>query len=167
MSSNLTEIIFKPLGIGKPMKNEAEVHITGRRLQDLIMMVSLRSGANDLTTYIQTEFCYNIKYITRNNRTQGDPWSLRQTGIYEKYDVDTGRSTWIVLSPSDRAYRLLQRSHTMTQPDSRDSGIPVMSLHAALLNASAHEWGQYLEDIRNEIQRLVVALIKIYKESSL
>lgn len=41
-----------------------------------------------------------LKYPENNGRTDGaDPWSIRQTGVYQSYDSGTKASLWILLNP--------------------------------------------------------------------
>ena len=41
-----------------------------------------------------------LKYPEYNGRTDGgDPWSNRQTGVYQSFDSNTKTSLWILLNP--------------------------------------------------------------------
>ena len=41
-----------------------------------------------------------LKYPENNGRTDGaDPWSIRQTGLYQSFDVTTKTSVWILINP--------------------------------------------------------------------
>jgi len=41
-----------------------------------------------------------LKYPENNGRTDGaDPWSIRQTGVYQSYESTTKTSLWILLNP--------------------------------------------------------------------
>ena len=101
------------------------------------------------------EFCYNIKYVARNGRSQGNPWSVRQIGVYERLNMHTGQSVWIILEPSVRAYRQFREATESQQISSGGIGSASMILHAAVLVAAGREWGEYLEDLRLQMQRLV------------
>ena len=101
------------------------------------------------------EFCYNIKYIARNDRPQRNPWSIRQIGVYERLDLHTGQSVWIILQPSERAYRRFRETTELPQTSIEGTGSASMTLHTAILIAAGREWGEYLEDLRKQMQRLV------------
>jgi len=100
------------------------------------------------------EFCHKTKYISRNGRAEGDTWSIRQTGIYEKRNMNTGQSVWILLQPSERVHRRL-REGFVARSRSGTSNQMVTTLHAALLIAAHREWAEYLVDINGEVQHLV------------
>ena len=41
-----------------------------------------------------------LKYPENNGRSDGaDPWSNRQTGVYQSFDSETKTSLWILLNP--------------------------------------------------------------------
>ena len=46
------------------------------------------------------EMAMILKYPENNGRTDGaDPWSIRQTGVYQSFDVTTKTSIWILINP--------------------------------------------------------------------
>ena len=46
------------------------------------------------------EMAFVLKYPENNGRTDGaDPWSIRQTGVYQSFDVTTKTSVWILINP--------------------------------------------------------------------
>ncbi|KAM0802246.1 hypothetical protein BDR22DRAFT_887911 [Usnea florida] len=100
------------------------------------------------------EFCYNIKYIARNDRPKRNPWSIRQIGVYERLDLHTGQSVWIILQPSERAYRRFRETTELPQSSIEGTRSASMALHTAILIAASREWGEYLEDLRKQMQRL-------------
>ena len=111
---------------------------------------------NDITAAeAWPEFCYNVKYVARNGRPQRNPWSIRQTGIYERHNLHTGESVWIILEPSERAHRRLKEATTSRHLSGGKTRATCMALHAAILIASGREWGEYLEDLRGQMQQLV------------
>ena len=139
------------------MKKGAEVHISGKSRAVLPLMVCPigRTAATGDLSYFSLEFCYNIKHIDRNDRPERNPWSIRQVGVYERFDVITGQSVWIILRPSKRVNRRLQEVLALQRTTSDRSTGAIVFLHAAILIAAGREWGEYLEELREQIQRLV------------
>ena len=46
------------------------------------------------------EMALTLKYPEHNGRTDGaDPWSFRQTGVYQSFDVTTKTSIWLLINP--------------------------------------------------------------------
>ena len=107
------------------------------------------------------EFCYNFKYVAQNGRPDRNPWSIRQVGIYEKFNVETGQSVWIVLQPSGRVYDRLKEGISskdwQASPVEKNGRAVVASvlIHAGILNTLGCEWGRYLEELNLQVQQLV------------
>ena len=50
------------------------------------------------------EMTFVFKYPEHNGRSDGaDPWSIRQTGVYQSFDPLTGTSLWMLLNPRRNA----------------------------------------------------------------
>ena len=98
------------------------------------------------------EFCYNIRYFELNGRGRGDPWSLRQTGVYQQYRSD-GRSRWVLLNYSqymeDRVEAALQESC-----HSKCHEIP-LQLHLFIILAATRNWEGYIGDLQQRVTALV------------
>lgn len=46
------------------------------------------------------EMAFVLKYPENNSRRDGaDPWSIRQTGVYQSFDVTKKTSIWILINP--------------------------------------------------------------------
>lgn len=43
------------------------------------------------------QFCYNLKSIERSRGQPEWPWSIRQSALYHSFDVENGRTNWIVI----------------------------------------------------------------------
>lgn len=43
------------------------------------------------------QLCYGLKSVEKSERQREWPWSIRQTGIYHSFDVETSRAIWIVV----------------------------------------------------------------------
>ncbi|KAI4175203.1 MAG: hypothetical protein LQ346_008105, partial [Caloplaca aetnensis] len=107
------------------------------------------------------EFCYNVKHVARNGRSGvRNPWSFRQIGVYEKLNVDTGQSVWILIRPSDRVHDRVKAGiearpqQKPLSPTADSAWLSSMALHADILVASGREWGVYLEGLRSQVQEL-------------
>lgn len=116
---------------------------------DIKLWIFLLSKPN--TRPRKTEICYNLHYMTQNGRNRGDPWSLRQTGVYQKSHLSTGTSAWILmqLAADTRAHlekRLAGRGVSLQNP---------MQLHTLILLSTARNWTDYLEHLDTQLTELV------------
>jgi hypothetical protein len=48
----------------------------------------------------QIQMCYNLKSVETSNSNPEWRWSIRQTAVYHSFDVETGKSFWIVIKGS-------------------------------------------------------------------
>lgn len=100
---------------------------------------------------ITTEIAYTYRYVINNGRTEGPRWSVRQTTVYQKMNMETGCSTWIFIQPNDIA---LNQFKAMCLLSSEDSEQP-MAPHLAFLNAARMDWKSYIGHLRSLLQGLV------------
>lgn len=98
--------------------------------------------------------CYNIRFVELNGRNSGDPWSLRQIGVYEKFNFQSRSSKWILLQPSPAALQALEDGLRSREHDLH-SFTNLMSLHTRLLFTSSRQWPDYIDYLRAQLERLV------------
>lgn len=97
------------------------------------------------------EFCYNIRYFELNGRGRGNPWSLRQTGIYQRC-LPNRQSTWLMLSYSSYMFDRIsaafeEKSNLIYEACEASSLLP----HLFILFAATRNWVQYIEDLRRRV----------------
>ena len=102
-----------------------------------------------------SEVCYNVRYMERNERNRGSSWSLRQTGVYQRYDTIKQSSVWILLQPSDYMRRRLSETLRHDSNFHYDNSIGPLHLHGLFLSASERNWSDYIEHTQREIESLV------------
>ena len=102
-----------------------------------------------------SEVCYNVRYMERNERNRGSPWSLRQTGVYQRYDTIKQSSVWILLHPSDYMRRRLSETMRHGSDFHCDISTGPLHLHGLFLSASERNWSDYIEHTQREIESLV------------
>ncbi|KAK4221299.1 hypothetical protein QBC38DRAFT_492315 [Podospora fimiseda] len=98
------------------------------------------------------EFCYNIRYFEQNGRGRGNPWSLRQTGVYQKYQSNK-RSAWIVLNYSNYiSDRVRAAFAEESSPIEELCEASPLSPHVFILSAAATNWRSYIESLRQKVR---------------
>lgn len=103
-----------------------------------------------------SELCYIVQYVEKNGRDRGDPWSLRQTGVYEQVDIETGKSVWIILQPSSSARQCLEQGLQTLDQDTygRNTSDPML-LHSIFLLATADNWVEYIKHLHSQADEMV------------
>lgn len=92
--------------------------------------------------------------MARNGRSQGDPWSSRQTGIYQQYCFKRRYSSWILLQVSEDMRRQLGTVLSHSSQDQNKNEHP-MFLHLMLISIAARDWHDYLEHLQAQLSSLV------------
>ncbi len=90
-----------------------------------------------------------------NERHRGDPWSIRQTGVYQRYDTMTASSAWIVLQPSDYIRQRLYEALGRESDSVYDITLGPLHLHGLFLSASERNWDDWIEHIQRETEFFV------------
>ncbi|KAL6694349.1 hypothetical protein J3F84DRAFT_42655 [Trichoderma pleuroticola] len=101
----------------------------------------------------QVEICYTVRFFEENHRGTGDPWSLRQTGIYQKIDCSKGISRFIFLQPSTYFERLLEGKLEVLGQD-RFRPLRHLVIHIIVLSASISNWHNYIAAQTVELEKL-------------
>ncbi|KAH7117526.1 hypothetical protein EDB81DRAFT_818724 [Dactylonectria macrodidyma] len=125
------------------------VHAFGKKTND--KQRARDSAYHRVQTPSAYEFCYNIRYFELNGRGRGNPWSLRQTGVYQRC-LSNQQSAWLLLTYSsyivDRLSAALgEESSSTCEPCEASS----LLLHFFILSAATRSWGQYIEDMRRRV----------------
>ena len=102
-----------------------------------------------------TEICYNFSYLAKNGRGRGDPWSLRQSGVYQQVDLKSNKSLWILLHPSASIKDQLHHFNGAFPIYRKGLGGHFLDAHAAFLSEATQYWDEYIEDTRTQVDVIV------------
>jgi hypothetical protein len=103
----------------------------------------------------QVEICYTVRYYERHGRDIHNPWSLRQTGLYQRVVVATQQASWIILQYSDTVKdAVIEKLERLTRDHSMMRQRQVL-LHLAVLTSSLRNWDEYFEYQAAELEKLV------------
>ncbi|PVI08330.1 hypothetical protein DM02DRAFT_722620 [Periconia macrospinosa] len=99
------------------------------------------------------EFMYNIRYPAKHGRNIQDPWSIRNTAVYQKYNCEQRSCIWVMLQPSEVDYQLISRWNEHSQ-DSYYQGKISSTIRLSLLWNAAHNWRPYMNYLESELSTL-------------
>ena len=106
-------------------------------------------------TEARAELCYNLRYYEENGRESGNPWSLRQTAIYHRYDIGQGCWTWFLIQPSHLFHsQLITDLSQVLDDNSRRASVPAL-LHNMHLTLGLSSFGDYIDSLHSEVVRMV------------
>ncbi|KAI1157642.1 hypothetical protein F5B18DRAFT_644278 [Nemania serpens] len=128
------------------------VHVFGARTNDKERVNDLVYHHTDLSSG-HVELCYSIRYFELNGRGRGNPWSLRQTGVYQRCHSTT-QSTWLVLNYSDYMNQRIEAALEEEKNSARESCKAMQLLpHLFIISAATRNWRSYIESLRQKLSR--------------
>ncbi|MCJ1271177.1 hypothetical protein MMC22_011076 [Lobaria immixta] len=96
------------------------------------------------------EIGYTVKYVERHGRTfPTDPFSIRETGIYHKWDSSTVEHNWIIFQASKTTKAGVERLCAQL-PELRH-----FQVHAAILLAASEQWRYYTNYLEKGFSKLI------------
>ncbi|KAH8164462.1 hypothetical protein CIB48_g3776 [Xylaria polymorpha] len=98
------------------------------------------------------EIAYAYRYMAKNGRKDGSGWSVRQTAVYQKTELTTQCSVWILVQPSES---VLKRFKSICQDFSLDGYTRQHALpHLVFKNSALEEWKSFTNYLRSSLQVL-------------
>lgn len=101
------------------------------------------------------ELCYVIYYVELNERQRGDPWSIRQTGIYQQIDFSTQQTTCVLLRPSDHVRQQLNEHLEISEELESACTDAALHFHFSILFSSMGNWHDYIQYIEAKLRQYV------------
>jgi hypothetical protein len=115
---------------------------------------------------------YQFQYVERNNRTFGDPWSVRQTGVYHRFETvaqpsskhDKGKETiaernaenlWMLLHPMPKSRAQTRLAAAVEGLMAEELAEDPLRLHVLILSSYVDNWRWYLHDVKRRYTRFV------------
>ncbi|KAL4862469.1 hypothetical protein BDV12DRAFT_190391 [Aspergillus spectabilis] len=81
-----------------------------------------------------------------------DPWVLRQTGVYHKYEFATKNSTWVFLHPKQDCEFQKRLMHFIQSPNQRASlHLNPLLIHSLLFGTFFPAWRDYLKELESRV----------------
>ena len=103
-------------------------------------------------TLTQPELCYRVQFPVANHRGNGDPFSMRQAGIYQKRAASNQTSIFFLFSPTvSMLQRLTETLERSQHPDTRDA----LLYHLAILSGLGESWDDYIEHLKGKLDQYV------------
>ncbi|KAG0646847.1 3-phosphoinositide-dependent kinase 2, partial [Hyphodiscus hymeniophilus] len=119
------------------------------------------------------ECAYGFRYVRRNGRSHMmvdnsdyDPWSVRQTVIYQQYNSFINKVTFVVVSPSDEVRVILEDEVLHSREDGKR--IDPFHLHLILIGNVHESWRLYIRSVERDLteqsNRVILAQVQSQTE---
>lgn len=106
------------------------------------------------------KLCYSLKSAERMGPNSVEKWSIRQTSIHFSFDIETGRSAWIVIKGDELIKRRLEKatSSRVCSDNIHSKAVDrlfasTFMVHQVLCDWAGENWRWYLNDLEEEVQR--------------
>jgi hypothetical protein len=126
----------------------------------------------------EIRMCYNLKSVETSPNTKVWPWSIRQTAVYHSFDVETGKSFWVMVKGSKEIRNRIQEAAATGSVSPTNLKLfgstgqafaSTFATHLALCDWCNEEWRWYLNYLEKRVQDVTrrALTINIDKEPSL
>jgi hypothetical protein len=107
--------------------------------------------------WCDTECAYGFRYAIRNQRDEEakwnpdyDPWSIRQTAVYQQYQSSTNKMVFVLISASDLAKKNLEAAITHAQYQGKQ--LNAFELHRVLISSWKGNWRLYIRALEEALK---------------
>lgn len=150
-----------------------DFHFSGLRDESLLASYDRACVLSELDRsgrYIR--FCYNLRSVEPSQSQSKLPWSIRQCAVYHTFDVENGRTSWIIVKGNKNIKnRLTEASERQTyggnslNPRS-DAFAASLDTHLLLCNWSGENWRWYINDLEDQLQTLTRGVLAFQVEKT-
>ncbi|KAJ8124953.1 hypothetical protein O1611_g8688 [Lasiodiplodia mahajangana] len=101
----------------------------------------------------EVETCYMLHFFENNGKTEGDPWSIRQTAVYHRYDASGDQSSWILVKPSAHLEEPIQAELEGVSRHALSGESRAARLHVLFINFTLRNWPDYIAAQRTKVEQ--------------
>jgi hypothetical protein len=116
------------------------------------------SGVYSSFNRMSHDIFYQFWYVEKNNRGHGDPWSVRQTGVYHRFSTRYANETenlWVVLHPMLNSKAQTRLSAVARDLTANDMVIDPLRFHVLIMSSYIDNWRWCLHDTKRRYTKLV------------
>ena len=107
------------------------------------------------------QLCYNLKSIEPSKGQPEWPWSVRQSALYHSFDVETGRTNWIIIKGDQLLKkRIMSATGSRGVPETSNFGTvdrafaSTLAIHVLVCEWSRENWRWYINFLEEALQTL-------------
>lgn len=105
------------------------------------------------------EITYNFYHVEQHGRSNlRDPWSIRQTAVYQKFSFKNENSTWIIVQLAKPIRNNIEKVIAGDGPPSSTTRghwlLPIV-IHTMIMTMSQRNWKTYIQYLAKRLATLV------------
>lgn len=97
------------------------------------------------------ECAYGFRYAF-DKEIEIEPWTVRQTAVYQKFDAKQNQNVWVFIGASTDTALLVQKH---LECSSRGPESHPFLLHSIIMDNSVANWRWYILDLTKQVQDMV------------
>jgi hypothetical protein len=100
--------------------------------------------------------CYALKSAERSSE-EGWPWSIRQTAVYLSFEIDTGKTFWILVKGNDLMRDRIQSETNLGKhygESAKSSFVGVFETHLIVCGWAVENWRWYINFLQKRLEDL-------------
>lgn len=109
--------------------------------------------------WISEEITYNFYHVEQHGRSNlKDPWSIRQTAVYQRFSFSDERSTWIIIQLAKPIRTIIEKVIAGERPRSSTNcghWLQPIVIHSMILTISQRRWKYYIRYLAERLSSLV------------
>jgi hypothetical protein len=105
--------------------------------------------------------CYNLKSVEPSKGQKEWPWSIRQTAVYHSFDIETGKSFWVIIKGDQLMKKRIDAAtkaagaRALKAFDSPTASFSsALQAHLLIFDWCHEHWRWYINFLEQELQRL-------------
>ena len=105
------------------------------------------------------QLCYNLKSVEPSKGQPEWPWSIRQSALHHSFDVETGRTTWIVIKGDQLLKKRIKLatgsrglSETLPFATVDRAFASTLAIHLIICEWSGENWRWYINFLEEALQ---------------
>ncbi|OTB01838.1 hypothetical protein M426DRAFT_323190 [Hypoxylon sp. CI-4A] len=144
-----------------------DFHFTAFRHENYLGNEDLNSGRSFRLERLgrsgrQIQHCYNLHSVERSQSIPELGWSIRQTVVYHSFDIETGKSFWILIKGNDAIEkRITKATESARSPDMRASSHQTLTgsfgasltTHVQIMEWCGEQWRWYINDVEDRLRK--------------
>jgi hypothetical protein len=137
-----------------------DFHFSGFRHESCLALADRRLKVPELDrSGRRIQLCYSFRSVETSSSQPKWPWSVRQLAIYHSFDLESGKSTWIMVKGDQlMKKRLTSASASPNVEELRcfgslhDSFSSALATHILFCDWSAENWRWYINFLEEQVQ---------------
>lgn len=150
-------------------KHKKDFHFSGLREDALLNANQTVGGLPEIgRSAREWRLCYNLRSVEQSKINE--PWSIRQAAVYQTFDLQSGRTLWIVVKGNNEIRNRVAEAgndQSTRTTEARSQALSrVLDIHLMICDWSGENWRWYINDLEDQFHKLAGSVLAMPVERS-